>query len=73
MRIAAPVADEQDYTWAKDMLRAHSLADKCAVLLSPGQGVLDARQLAEWILADQLPVRFQVQLHKYLWGDEPGH
>ena len=44
-----------------------------SVLFSPGQGVLEARELAEWILADQLPVRFQVQLHKYLWGEEPGH
>jgi 7-carboxy-7-deazaguanine synthase len=43
------------------------------VLFSPVHGSLEPAQLAEWILADRLPVRFQIQLHKYLWGDEPGH
>jgi 7-carboxy-7-deazaguanine synthase len=43
------------------------------VLFSPSWGQLPARDLAEWVLADRLPVRFQLQLHKYLWGDAPGH
>ncbi len=43
------------------------------VLFSPSDGEIPAKQLAEWMLADQLPVRFQVQLHKYLWGNKPGH
>jgi 7-carboxy-7-deazaguanine synthase len=45
----------------------------CEVLFSPSHGELEPRELAEWIIADNLPVRFQMQLHKYLWNDEPGH
>ncbi|NNK52190.1 MAG: 7-carboxy-7-deazaguanine synthase QueE, partial [Xanthomonadales bacterium] len=48
------------------------LADYCEVLFSPAWGLLDPAELAEWILEDQLPVRFQLQLHKLLWGDQPG-
>ena len=66
------LSDRQDYDWAVALLRQQALADKCEVLFSPVHGQLDARQLADWILADQLPVRFQIQLHKLLWGDEPG-
>ena len=66
------MSDRQDYDWAVAFLQQHQLADKCEVLFSPVHGQLDARQLADWILADQLPVRFQIQLHKLLWGDEPG-
>ena len=66
------LSDRQDYDWAVALLRQQALADKCEVLFSPVYGQLDARQLADWILADQLPVRFQIQLHKLLWGDEPG-
>ena len=62
-----------DYEWAKAICAEYRLTSKCSVLFSPSQGELDARALAEWILADKLDVRFQVQLHKYLWGDEPGH
>ncbi len=64
--------DRRDYDWAVAFLRQHALAEKCEVLFSPVHGQLEARQLADWILADQLPVRFQVQLHKLLWGNEPG-
>jgi 7-carboxy-7-deazaguanine synthase len=67
------LTDRADYEWSKQFCAEHKLADLCSVLFSPAQGQLDARELAEWILADQLPVRFQVQLHKYLWGEEPGH
>ena len=66
------LSDRQDYDWAVALLRQQALAEKCEVLFSPVYGQLDARQLADWILADQLPVRFQIQLHKLLWGDEPG-
>jgi len=48
------------------------LGERCAVLFSPSYGQLESRQLADWILADRLPVRFQLQLHKILWGNEPG-
>jgi 7-carboxy-7-deazaguanine synthase len=67
------ICNRADYEWARDCLREQGLAARCEVLFSPAWGQLPARDLAEWILADHLPVRFQVQLHKYLWGDAPGH
>ncbi|MGA7749023.1 MAG: 7-carboxy-7-deazaguanine synthase QueE [Gallionella sp.] len=67
------LCDENDYQWAKQILQQHHLIEKCAVLFSPAHGTLDATQLADWILRDQLPVRMQVQLHKILWNNEPGH
>lgn len=66
------LTDRQDYDWAVAFLKQHALADKCEVLFSPVYGQLEARQLADWILEDNLPVRFQIQLHKLLWGDAPG-
>ncbi|MCX7552426.1 7-carboxy-7-deazaguanine synthase QueE [Marinicella sp. S1101] len=66
------VADEKDYAWSKSIIDEHQLQQKCQVLLSPVADVLAPKQLAEWILRDQLPVRFQIQLHKHLWGDQPG-
>ena len=66
------LCDRQDYDWAVALIEQHALANKCEVLFSPVQGQLEPRRLADWILADQLPVRFQLQLHKVLWGDEPG-
>ena len=59
-----------DYQWAKDILREHHLTQTCTVLFSPVHGGIEPAQLAEWILRDRLPVRLQVQLHKYLWGNE---
>ena len=56
----------------RGFLDKYRLDDICEVLFSPCSGTLDATELAEWILQDQLNVRFQVQLHKYLWGDKPG-
>jgi len=61
---------ESDYTWAREVVDRHQLAAICPVLFSPVQGRLDPAQLAEWILRDSLPVRFQLQLHKLLWGSE---
>lgn len=66
------LCDEADYVWASQVLREHDLADKCAVLFAPAQGQLPPAELAEWILRDHLPVRLQVQLHKLLWGNQPG-
>jgi 7-carboxy-7-deazaguanine synthase len=61
--------DRADYEWACKVVRMHSLDTLCTVLFSPVQGNLAARTLAEWILADHMPVRFQLQLHKLLWGN----
>lgn len=66
------LCDEGDYRWAKEALQAHQLTSKCIVLFSPAQGQLKAPDLAEWILRDGLQVRLQVQLHKLLWGNQPG-
>jgi 7-carboxy-7-deazaguanine synthase len=67
------ICNRADYEWARDRLREHGLDGRCEVLFSPAWERQPARELAEWILADRLPVRFQVQLHKYLWGDAAGH
>jgi 7-carboxy-7-deazaguanine synthase len=67
------ISDRADYEWAVRAVGEHGLASRCLVLFSPAWGVLEARLLAEWILADRLPVCFQVQLHKYLWGEAHGH
>ena len=66
------VCDRADYEWARAMVAEHALADRCEVLFSPSAQQLPARDLAEWIVEDRLPVRFQMQLHKVLWGDQPG-
>ena len=67
------ICDRGDYEWSKAQLAEHRLTERCQVLFSASHGQLDSRELAEWILADHLPVRLQVQLHKYLWGNVPGH
>jgi 7-carboxy-7-deazaguanine synthase len=72
-QIKVVLRDRADYDWAREFLASHELPGRCEVLFSPVWGELDARNLAEWILADRLPVRFQLQLHKLLWGNEPGH
>jgi len=59
--------DRADYEWACMILKQYDLPARCAILFSPVFGQLDLRQLAEWILADKLSVRFQMQLHKYIW------
>lgn len=66
------LADRVDYDWAVAKLKEHDLARRCPVLFSPVQGQLAPDTLAEWILADGLPVRLQVQLHKLLWGNMRG-
>ena len=66
------ICDENDYLWSKQIIGQYQLDDKCEILLSPSHGQLAEATLANWILRDQLKVRFQFQLHKYLWGDKPG-
>jgi 7-carboxy-7-deazaguanine synthase len=66
------IADYTDYQWSVDCMQRYGLADKCEVLFSPVYQVCKNESLAQWILQDSLPVRFQIQLHKYIWGDEPG-
>jgi len=70
--IKVVICDRPDYEWARRQLTEHRLYERCEVLFSPVHGKLDARELADWILQDRLPVRLQIQLHKYLWGDERG-
>jgi len=66
------ICDRGDYEWSRAMLGELALPQRCTVLFSPSHEQLAARDLADWILADRLPVRFQIQLHKYLWGNVPG-
>lgn len=66
------ICDRADYEWSKKIMAQFELTKKCAVLFSPSYQQLNYESLADWILEDQLPVRFQVQLHKVVWGDLPG-
>ena len=68
------ICSREDYDWAVSKLIEYRLEQRAGeVLMSPSHQQLEARTLAEWIIADNLPVRLQLQLHKYLWNDEPGH
>jgi 7-carboxy-7-deazaguanine synthase len=66
------IGSRADYEWSKAFMEQHRLGEKCQVLFSPSYKELAPTLLADWILADRLPVRFQLQLHKILWGDVPG-
>ena len=66
------LCDENDYQWARHILRQHHLAEKCPVTFSPAHGALSATRLAEWILHDRLPARMLLQLHKLLWNNSIG-
>jgi 7-carboxy-7-deazaguanine synthase len=66
------ICGRADYEWSREKLETLELATRCSVLFSPSADELPARDLADWIIADRLPVRFQVQLHKILWGNVPG-
>jgi len=66
------LVDEADYRWAEDVVSRYGIAERCEVLFSSAHGQLQPRDLAEWILRDGLPVRMQIQLHKFLWGEEKG-
>ncbi|ULA59567.1 MAG: 7-carboxy-7-deazaguanine synthase [Nitrospira sp.] len=64
------IKDRADYEWAREVVRSRNLAARCTVLMSPVFGEVDARQLAEWVLTDKLPVRFQLQMHKQIWAPD---
>ena len=66
------IADREDFDWAVDQIGEHNLAHRTQILFSPVFGQMQPPQLASWILERRLPVRFQLQLHKLLWGDAPG-
>lgn len=68
------ICDRRDYEWAKAKVDQYDLGDRVdEVLFSPSFAQVSAKELAEWILSDRLSVRMQLQLHKFIWGDEPGH
>jgi 7-carboxy-7-deazaguanine synthase len=66
------ICSRADYEWSKSFIEQHRLGEKCQVLFSPSYTQISPTTLADWILADRLSVRFQLQLHKILWGDVPG-
>jgi 7-carboxy-7-deazaguanine synthase len=66
------ICSREDYDWSKAFLKEHGLSEHCRILFSPSYNEVSPTALADWILADRLPVRFQLQLHKVLWGDTPG-
>jgi 7-carboxy-7-deazaguanine synthase len=66
------ISNREDYEWSRQMLHKYHLPEQCEVLFSPAFGQQDAAQLADWMLEDRLQVRFQMQLHKWLWGNQPG-
>jgi len=66
------ICDRADYDWSRAKMHELALDARCSVLFSPSHEQLPARELADWVLQDRLPVRFQIQLHKYLWGNVAG-
>ncbi len=66
------ICDRADFEWARDITAQHQLQQRCDVWFSPSFGQVQPRELADWIVAEKLPVRYQMQLHKLLWNDEPG-
>jgi 7-carboxy-7-deazaguanine synthase len=66
------ICSREDFDWSKAYVKEHALAERCQVLFSPSYTQVSPTLLADWILTDRLPVRFQLQLHKVLWGDTPG-
>jgi 7-carboxy-7-deazaguanine synthase len=66
------ICDREDYDWAVKKSQEYGLVEKCEVLFSPIHGSLNPAELADWVVEDNLAVRMQIQMHKYLWNDEPG-
>ena len=66
------ICSREDYLWSRDIINQYHINEKCQVLLSPCSETLEPRKLAEWILEDHVPVRFQMQIHKILWNNQPG-
>ena len=66
------ICNRNDYEWSKEIMEKYMIYEQCNVLMSPVADLMEPRSLAEWILEDSLPVRFQIQLHKILWDNQPG-
>ena len=66
------ICSREDYQWSKEIIEQYKISEKCPILFSPCTESIDPRDLAEWILTDQLPIRFQIQIHKILWNNQPG-
>lgn len=66
------ICDREDYEWSKNILQQHKLIGRCEILFSPSYQQIANQTLADWIITDRLKIRFQLQLHKYIWGDVPG-
>ena len=66
------ICDRADFDWSVQVIRENELSKRCEVLVSPSFNQVEPAELADWVLASGLPLRFQLQLHKLLWGDEPG-
>ena len=66
------ICSRADFDWARDVVAEHALDARCDVLFSPSHAQVSPRELADWIVQEHVPVRFQMQLHKQLWGEEPG-
>lgn len=66
------ICNEADYIWSKQIIERYQLTTRCHILFSPSYQQLELKSLADWIVRDRLQVRLQTQLHKYIWGNEPG-
>ena len=66
------ICSREDYQWSKEIIEQYKISEKCPILFSPCAESINPRDLAEWILTDQLPIRFQMQIHKILWNNQPG-
>ena len=66
------ICSREDYQWSKEIIEQYKISEKCPILFSPCAESIDPRDLAEWILTDQLPIRLQMQIHKILWNNQPG-
>jgi len=66
------ICSREDYQWSKNIIEEYKINEICSILFSPSSESLDPRDLAEWILTDKLSIRFQIQIHKILWDNQPG-
>ena len=64
------IGNREDYDWAKNKIKKYSIEDKCSILMSPSYNQIQEKELVNWILEDNLNVRFQIQLHKQIWPEE---
>ncbi len=67
------ICNHEDYVWSVNFLTQHNIKQGCEIIFSPSFEQITLKELTEWVLADQLNVRVQCQLHKLIWGDQPGH